>query len=53
VTPKRELKAEFFPFCWLASAHEEKIRIKKKEDLATSVGRASLDKKFFGLDARE
>ena len=43
---RRELKAEFFPFCWLASDHEEQKGIKKKEPLAASAGRGSLVKKF-------
>ena len=30
VTPKRELKAEFFPFCWLASNYEGKSKSRKK-----------------------
>ena len=42
----RELKAEFFPFCWLASHHEEQKAIKKKEPLAALAVRDSLDKKF-------
>ena len=43
---RRELKAEFFPFCSLASDHEEQKGIKKKEPLAASAGRGSLVKKF-------
>ena len=50
MTPKRELKAEFFPFCWPASHPEALKGIQKKESLAASTGRDSLAKKFFGRD---
>ncbi|MBM6613964.1 hypothetical protein JTF06_04400 [Desemzia sp. RIT804] len=42
-----ELKAEFFPFCWLSSDREVKKKSRKIEPLSALAVSGSLDKKFF------